>query len=153
MGTYSILAAGNLSATNYSIMYTNGTLTIQPYALTVTAGNRTRPYGAQNPVLIGTMTGLQEGDSITASYITVANAASPVGTYAIVPTLNDPNGKLVNYAVTLQDGSLTVTPASLTVVAVSQSRTYGSTNPALTGNFTGLRTGITSPPATARPPD
>jgi hypothetical protein len=48
------------------------------------------------------------GDNIVASYTTVANAASPAGTYAVTPSLNDPDNNLGNYTVTLNNGTLTV---------------------------------------------
>ena len=140
-GTYPIVAAGNLTATNYSITYSNGTLSVATYTLVVTAANQTRPYGGTNPVFTGTLVGLQSGDNITATYSTTAGVQSGVGTYAIVPTLNDPNGKLPNYGVTLQNGTLTITPATLTVAAANASRAYGATNPALGGTLSGLVNG------------
>ena len=58
------------------------------------ANNASRTYGATNPVFSGTITGIQNGDNITATYATTATATSPVGTYPITPTLVDPSGKL-----------------------------------------------------------
>jgi hypothetical protein len=51
----------------------------------------------------------------------------------------DPNGKLANYSVTITNGTLTVTPAGLTVVANDASRAYGATNPVFTGTIIGLQ--------------
>ena len=96
---------------------------------------------ATNPVFSGTITGVQSGDNITATYATTATAASPVGRYLITPTLVDPNGKLGNYAVTITNGTLTVTPAALTVVANNASRPYGATNPVFSGTITGIQNG------------
>lgn len=112
-----------------------------PAPLTVQAGDASRAYGDANPALTGTLTGLKNGDNITAAYSTTATSASPVGTYAIAPALNDPDGKLVNYAVTLNAGTLTVTPAPLLVVAADASRAYGEANPAFTGSLTGVAVG------------
>jgi hypothetical protein len=108
-------------------------------ALTVTADNHSRVYGSANPTLTGTLTGLQNGDNITASYSTSANAGSPIGVYNISPALNDPTSKLTNYSVTINDGTLTVTAAALTVTVDNQSRVYGSANPTLTGTLTGVQ--------------
>ncbi len=119
----------------------NGTLTIGAAVLTVTADNATRLYGDPNPVFTGTITGVQNGDNITATYTSTATPASPVGTYAITPVLSDPTNKLGNYAVTLTNGTLTVTPAPLTVTAANASRFYGDPNPAFTGTITGLKNG------------
>ena len=65
--------------------YTSVTGTVSqvavPAALTVTASNASRAYGAANPVFSGTIVGLQNGDNIMATYATTATASSPVGTY------------------------------------------------------------------------
>src|SRR5208337_308436 len=132
---------GGLSATNYAISYSNGTLTVTSYALSVTASNASRVYGASNPVLTGSMVGLQNGDNITASYLTGANTNSAVGSYAITIGLSDPGNKLGNYSVTTNNGTLTVSAASLTVSADNQSRLYGAANPVLTGSLVGLQNG------------
>jgi YVTN family beta-propeller protein len=113
VGNYPISISGAMDP-NYSIAYVQGILTVTPAALTVTAANAQRVYGAANPVLTGTITGIQKGDNITATYTTVATPTSLVGTYAIVPTLVDPGGKGGNYIVTLVNGVLTVLQASTT---------------------------------------
>jgi probable HAF family extracellular repeat protein len=110
---YAINCAG-LSSLNYAITYAPGQLTIMLFPLTVTANNATRPYGAPNPAFSGSITGIQNGDNITATYATAATPTSTVGMYAIVPTLVDPGGKLGNFAVTLNKGTLTVIQASTT---------------------------------------
>jgi hypothetical protein len=140
VGTYTIEVSGLLS-TNYSITFSNGTLTITPFALTVTADSHSRAYGALNPTLTGTLTGVQNGDNITASYSITADTNSPVGTYSIIPALNDPGSKLINYSVTTNSGTLTVTQALLTLTADNQSRTYGAANPTLTGTLTSVGNG------------
>jgi hypothetical protein len=140
IGTYPIEVSG-LTSTNYSIIFSNGTLTVTPFALTVTADNKFRTYGSTNPAFTGTLTGVQNGDDITANYSTVAEATSPIGVYSIAPALNDPNNKLTNYSVTINDGTLTVTAAALSVTADNHSRVYGSANPTLTGTLTGVQNG------------
>ena len=74
MGGYPIVAsaAQGIGLSNYTIFYTNGTLTVTGAVLTVTANNATRSYGATNPVFSGTITGIQNGDNITATYATTA---------------------------------------------------------------------------------
>jgi 6-phosphogluconolactonase (cycloisomerase 2 family) len=142
VGTYPITCTlETLSATNYSFSFVSGTLTITPAALTVTADNASRVYGDPNPAFTGTITGIKNGDNITATYSTTATAASPVGTYAITPALVDPTGKLGNYTVTSNNGTLTVTPAPLSIVAANASRFYGDPNPTFTGTITGIKNG------------
>ncbi len=112
---------------NYSISYTNGTLTVDKAPLTITAADKSRTYGDVNPALTGTISGIKNGDAITASYSTSASAGSPVGGYAIVPAAVDASpAKLGNYDVTLNNGTLTVGQRSLTVTANNRSKTYGS---------------------------
>ena len=101
-------------------------------ALTVSADNQSRVYGATNPPLTGSVAGLQNGDLITAVFQTTADTNSPVGTYPITPALQDPGGLLGNYIVSYVNGTLNVGPALLGVTAANQGRIYGATNPVLT---------------------
>jgi hypothetical protein len=131
--------SGKLS--NYNVSSTSGTLSVTAAGLTVAANSASRAYGATNPVFSGTITGLQNGDNITATYAATATVSSPVGTYPIAPTLLDPNGKLGNYTVSSTNGTLTVTATTLTVTANNASRAYGAANPAFTGTITGIQNG------------
>jgi hypothetical protein len=76
--------------------------------LLVTAGNFARDYGLTNPPLTGSLAGVVDSNRITVTFSTTATATSPVGTYPIVPSLLDPDGKLGNYIVTTNNGTLTV---------------------------------------------
>ena len=136
---------------NYNVTSTGSMLAVTAAGLRVAANNASRAYGAANPVLSGTITGIQNSDNITASYATTATVASPVGVFSIVPTLNDPDSKLMNYSVTIINGSLTVNPATLTVTAGSNARTYGETNPVFTSTVTGFVNGETSSVMSGRP--
>jgi hypothetical protein len=139
-GEYPIIpAVGTLSAANYQFRnFVNGTLTIGGARLVVSVDNKTRLYGAANPTFTGTLTGLASNDVITVDYICSASAGSPAGKYPIVPTLVDLGGKLGNYTVTTNAGTLTVVAAPLLVSADNLNRLYGATNPAFTGTLTGL---------------
>jgi len=113
----------------------------QAAPLVVTAINAGRFYGDPNPAFTGTITGLRSGDTITAIYSTVADPTSPVGDYLIIPTLVDPDNKLSNYVVIINNGTLTVTPAPLSVVADDATRAVGQPNPAFTGTISGVKNG------------
>jgi 6-phosphogluconolactonase (cycloisomerase 2 family) len=142
VGSYPIVCTqGTLAAANYSFAFVNGTLTVTTAALSVTAANASRLYGNPNPAFTGTLTGVKNGDNITATYASTATATSPVGTYPITPTLVDPTAKLGNYTVTSSNGTLTVNPAPLSVTAASTTRIYGDPNPAFTGTITGIKNG------------
>jgi hypothetical protein len=138
LGTATItltVSDGELSATN------SFELAVLPAELTVTADNATRSYGAANPELTGRIDGLQEGDDITASFATTATTNSPVGEYAIAATLLDPDGRLGNYSVTTNEGTLTVTQATLAATADDQTRAYGQPNPIFTIGYEGFVNG------------
>jgi hypothetical protein len=118
-GAGAILHAGTntLTATftptdtvDYNSATNSVSLVVSPAPLTVAAVNASRQFGQTNPVLTGTITGLVNGDNITASYSTTATTNSPQGTYPIIPTLVDPGNRLTNYTVNLVNGTLTVTP-------------------------------------------
>ncbi|HEX7653023.1 MAG TPA: MBG domain-containing protein, partial [Verrucomicrobiae bacterium] len=101
--------AGTLASSCYDFTFLNGTLNITPAALVVSANNVTRAYGTTNPSLTGSISGLQNTDVVTATYATAAIPSSPVGTYPITVTLNDPGSALANYTVTTNNGTLTIT--------------------------------------------
>src|SRR5262249_30698565 len=89
VGAYPITASGaGSSNSNYAISYVAGTLRVTKAALTVTANDQTRAYGAANPTLTASYAGFVNGDTAASlatapSVSTTATAASAVGTYAI----------------------------------------------------------------------
>ncbi len=116
-GPYAIVpqvAAGpGASLDNYAVTLVSGSLTVTQAPLTITADDKSKVLNAPNPVLTGTITGLRNGDAITAGYSTAATAGSPVGTYTITPAAIDSSpSRLGNYRVTLASGTLTVTYAT-----------------------------------------
>jgi len=87
-------------------------IVISPAALTVTADNQSRPFGATNPPLTYAFGGFVLGDTTNAvsgapSLSTPATPASPVGTYPITVAAGSLSAS--NYTFTLVDGTLTVT--------------------------------------------
>ena len=88
-------------------------LVVSQAPLTVTATNTSRAYGQPNPPFTGTITGVVNGDDITATYNCRPRRERSPGTYPIVPSLLDPYGRLTNYQVTLINGTLTVTNATV----------------------------------------
>jgi len=114
-----------------SIDYTNATataqLTVNKAALTVTANNASMTYGGTVPTLAGTLTGVVGSDGITASFATTATSSTPAGTYPITATLNDPNSKLGNYAVTNNSGTLTISQVTPSISwSAPSATTYGT---------------------------
>ena len=79
MGSYAIVPAGWTSS-NYTLDFINGTLTFSQAPLTVTATSAIRQYGTPNPVFCGTISGLFNGDLISAYFTCTATQSSPAGT-------------------------------------------------------------------------
>lgn len=113
----------------------------QAAPLVVTTINAGRFYGDPNPAFTGTITGLRSGDTITAIYTTVADPTSAAGDYLIVPILVDPDNKLSSYTVIINNGTLTVTPAPLSIAADDATRAAGQPNPTFTGTISGIKNG------------
>jgi hypothetical protein len=118
--------------------------TIHKATLTVTAAPTNQIYGT-TASLGATVTGFQYGQTsaiLTGSpnCTTTATATSPVAgsPYPITctqGTMADPTG---NYVFTFVAGSLTVVPATVTVIANNQTITYGQPDPAFTFHTVGL---------------
>ena len=85
---------------------------VTPAILTVTAANKSKTYGDPNPPLTGTITGEVTGDNIMESYSTAAGQFSDVAPYPITVSLADPDGKLSNYTVINNSGTLIVNKAN-----------------------------------------
>ena len=119
---------------NYNVTSTDGTLTVNAEAATVTANNKSKTYGDDNPALDATVVGIVDGDAIDYTLATTATKFSNVaGTYRITVTL----GSNPNYSVTSTDGTLTIKPQAATVTADNKSKTYGDDNPALDATVVG----------------
>jgi hypothetical protein len=134
------------AAANYQFNYIGGTVLVNKKALSMTADNKSRGYGAANPTLTFTPAGFIAGDNLGNSTTgspglsTTATATSPVGAYPIAITL----GTLAsaNYSFgTLTNGTLTVNSVQLAVTAENKSRVYGAPNPTLTFTVTGFANG------------
>src|SRR5205814_2106438 len=87
VGTYPITASGAADA-NYTISFVAGTLTVTPAALTITADDKAKVYGAALPALTASYSGFVNGDTANdldtpVSLSTTATAASAVGSYPI----------------------------------------------------------------------
>lgn len=108
VGTYPI-SGSSASALNYTIVYEPGVLTVDKAVLKVTADNKTRAFGVENPELTFRYTGFVnvENESviqIPAVASTTAIITSPVGSYPIA--LSGASDE--NYSFTYVDGSLRI---------------------------------------------
>jgi hypothetical protein len=145
VGTDPIVPSGATGSglSNYTIGYVNGTLTVNPATLTITANNQTKLYGQANPALTVSYTGFVNGDTPTSlttapSVTTTATTSSTVGTYPIrAAGAVDPN-----YTISYVAGKLTVilsapSAGSLYVLDPSAGGALnlaGNANVSITGN-------------------
>lgn len=126
---------------DYDLKLTDGKLTVNKAALTITADYKAKVYGQAMPPLTVTFTGLMNHETskvVTGLKIaSTATAASKVGTYTITPSA----GVAANYAIKYETGSLNVTKAALTIAAENKTKLAGAANPVLTAKYTGLVNG------------
>ena len=142
------LADGNAGG-NYAVTLIPATGTITPAPLTFTAVTQSRAYDGTTtatgiPIATGTLYGTDSLSGLSESYASKNALGANLSTLNVNTgyTLSDGNaGK--NYSVTLAAASGTITPAPLTISAVTQSKVYdGATSstgtPVLTGTvYTG----------------
>ncbi len=140
-GTYTITTSGG-SADNYAFNYIHGTLTIEQATLIVTADDQNRLYGSGNPNFTLSYNGFIGSEDenvldVIPAASTNADATSPVGTYSI-----SVSGRVDdNYVLTFVEGILTISPATLTMMADDQTRAFGEANPELTLTYSGFVNG------------
>ncbi|PIQ56192.1 MAG: hypothetical protein COW02_01415, partial [Comamonadaceae bacterium CG12_big_fil_rev_8_21_14_0_65_59_15] len=123
-------------ASNYSLAAgQTATAHITPAPLTLTSGDGSRHYGDANPAVATTLGGFVGNETLATSGVTGSGASatsatllSPVGSYAITPTVGTLSAQ--NYAFrNFVDGNLVVTPRPLTVAADNVVRLTGEPDP------------------------
>ena len=131
VGEYPIVISRG-SVTNDSVTFVNGTLTIVPALLTITAQSYTRYKGQENPTFEVSYSGFKNGEnaSVLTTQPTIscsASSDSPAGTYEIIPS----GAEAQNYDISYVNGTLTVEYAPATVTAVNKIMVYGDSVPEL----------------------
>ena len=108
VGTYAIQQGTLTAGDNYNISFTGANLTITAKPITVTADNKSKVWGEQDPALTYSVSqnGLLSGDSFTGGL--ARQTGTTVGSYAInQDTLTAGN----NYDITFVGATFTITPA------------------------------------------
>jgi hypothetical protein len=144
-----LVANGKLyMATFGALGTTNGSGALVVYGLlkpelTISVANATMTAGAALPTFTGTVTGLENGDTlgstIIVTYSTTATSSSAAGTYPITATVSGTSAN--NYIAGVNAGTLTISASAqiLTVTANNGTRAYGAANPAFTGTINGAQ--------------
>lgn len=114
-GTY-IISGSAASALNYNISYEPGVLSIDKAILKVTADNKTRIFGIDNPVFTFKYSGFlnAENESVIQNpplASTEAVKSSAAGTYPIILS----GGSADNYTFSYVNGTLTITSTTRTI--------------------------------------
>ena len=144
-GNYDIIVSG-AEASNYSITYSKGTLTVtKADAIIVRANSYTVEYGAAMPTYGYTSDGATL--SGTPSISCEATSTSPAGTYPIKIS----KGSVTNYNDTYVNGTLTIKKAPLTITAKSYTIRQGEALPTFEANFSGFKNNETSSVLTKKP--
>ncbi len=130
---------------NYDVTLVTSTGVITKASLTITADDKSKKYGDVNPNLTASYDGFVDSEdedvlgdtSVILGTATSTSATSTVGDYVIITfgTVDDE----INYDITFNSGTLTVNPATLTVIADDKTKEYASTSdPTLTYTYSGL---------------
>ena len=130
------ITQGNLAASsNYNLTFAKGALSITQRPITVTAENKTKVYGDNNPTLTYsvasdagsvslTSRGLVNGDALSGSITAEATPSTGVGNVDIVKgeLTGNPNYTIAKF----NNGKLTITARPITISANDISTTYGT---------------------------
>jgi hypothetical protein len=151
-GTTTITASQSGNSTYNAATAVQQNLVVVPAALTVTATNATKVYGAALPTVTASYTGFVNGDTFASltpqpNLSTTANSGSTVGSYTMAAS----GAASANYTISYVAGTLSVTPAPLTITANNATTVYGSAAPALTATYTGFVNGDNATKLTAQP--
>lgn len=112
-------SGGTFTASNYKITIINGDIIVMPAPLTISADDKSKVAGAENPIFTFSCTGFmnQEGPQNLATQpqpSTTATILSPAGSYPITF-----NGAVAsNYTITYLPGRLTVTDAAAAEIKI-----------------------------------
>ena len=112
---------------NYKEATANGTVTIRPFEIVITADDKGKTYGEDDPELTATVTPkevdgpVKPDDGYDIQYELSRVEGENVGTYDITCDINVDQG---NYVVEYQKGTLTIGKRSITITADTISKKY-----------------------------
>lgn len=137
-GPYAI-SQGTVDNSNYAISFTDGALTITRAPLTVTADDKERRFGEADPALTFTVNSsqLKLGDAPSVVGNVILRAPSGLSLLPDDYPITFASATADNYALTLVDGVLTVTPVPMVRsenLIVQQGPQATSGTPAATGS-------------------
>ena len=120
---FSYTAKTGTDLNNYTIVKTEGTLTVGCKTVKITVTNASKTYGDDDPTFTGTVEGLVNATDLgTITYVRTNATENNVGVYdnVLVPSYT-PNA---NYCVDTVKGKFTITPRPVTITANSHTFVY-----------------------------
>lgn len=141
-GEYPITISGG-NATNYEFEYEPGVLAVTKAPLSAKVNDLTKVYGSQNPAFTIEYYGLKNEETVPAwvarpAFQTEATQGSSVGQYEVKAV----NGVPVNYDMgEITTGTLSITPAPLTIKANDATRQYYGDEPSFSYTCSGFVNG------------
>ncbi len=151
VGTYASSCSGAVDP-RYSIVYVDGTTTVNLVTLTITASSGIQIFGGALPIVTPTYSGFVNGDSpadLTSlpTCVSGTTSSSPVGTYASSCSgAVDPR-----YSIVYVDGTTTVNLVTLTITASSGIQIFGGALPIVTPTYSGFVNGDSPADLTSLP--
>jgi hypothetical protein len=133
-------------AANYTFIYANGAVTVNPALLTITANPQTKVYGAADPTLTYSAAGFKLTDSaasVLTGALTRATGETVAGSpYAITQGTLAANS---NYTISFTGSTLTINPAPTAMgLASAVTQSSGAVTVSVTANVTNIA--MTVPP-------
>ena len=129
-GSVAVLQADDA---NYAVTFVGNTYAITPKPITVTADDKSSPYGDATVALTATLSAALVGaDQEADLFYLTKEAGTDAGDYtiAVVPSNN------LNYDLTAEDGVYTIVPRAITVTIEDKTSTYGDNRVPLTAGVT-----------------
>ncbi|WP_193323708.1 MBG domain-containing protein [Marinifilum sp. N1E240] len=127
---------------NYSFKYINGHLVVNKAELIVTANDKSKTYGENNPDFTLNYTGfVNDQDETVLSSKPILSTTADETTDAGSAIITVSGGVANDYYFTYINGTLDINKAKLTVSADDQTKTYGEANPNFTLNYNGFVNG------------
>ena len=148
VGDYSITPSG-LTSTNYEITFNEGNLTVAKRQIQIAVHNKESIYGSAQVDLVANYNGTadyaavyEEGetafgyDHVVFFLTCEVDETTSVGTYDIVPTIAEAYTANYELASSVENGTYTVTPATITNVTIAQDGTLTYNGSAQTASVT-----------------
>ena len=124
-----VVSNGSGQLSNYTVVLTDGTLTVNKATLDHTILDTDQTYGspANLATALGTTIAGVNGETLDIAYSSTGDTdTAAVGGYDISGVVSNGSGQLSNYTVVLTDGTLTVNKATLDHTILDADQTYGS---------------------------